>query len=217
MFVCRARVQGVTDAIVKAYENVYTSTIGHMTDFGFVRGLTPSFRPMRFMGNVVTVQIPHLDSTALHKAFDLVHPGDVICVDMTNDTERACWGEMVSYMARAKKVAGAVIGGCLADYHAIQSIGIPLYSRGYSAQTTRILGLEGAINVPITIQNVAINPGDFVVADDDGIFVVNPEHAIEYAKRALQVQDAEIAMKEKIDAGISLAEISGAAKYFQKA
>lgn len=216
MFVCNPRVQGVTPEILKAYEGVCPSTIGHMTDFGFIKGLQPLFRPIKFIGNAVTVQIPHLDSTAIHKVMDTVQPGDIICVDMSGDTERSCWGEMVSYMARAKKVGGAVINGCVTDYNAIREIGVPIYSLGPSCLTTRILGVEGAINVPISIRNVAINPGDLVVADDDGVFVISPKDAMEYPERALKAQHNEIGMKQKIDAGGSLAEMSGAANYFKK-
>lgn len=214
MFVLNPRVHGVTQEMLKAYDGVCPSTIGHMTDFGFIRGLEPIFRPIRFMGNAVTVKIPHMDSTAVHKVMDTIEPGDIICVDMSGDTERSCWGEMVSYMARAKKAGGAVVGGCVTDYNAIREIGVPIFSYGVSALTTRILGVEGAINVPISIRNVPINPGDLIVADDDGVFVISPKDAMTYPERAVNAQNAEIGTKRKIDGGASLAELSGAAKYF---
>ena len=67
---------------------------------------------------------------------------------------------------------------------------------GVSALTTRSVGIEGMINVPIAIDNVVIKPGDLVVADDDGIFVVDPEFAKEYGERAVAKQNGEPATKK---------------------
>lgn len=216
MFVLNERVEGVSQELRKLYEQVCPSTIGHLTDFGFIKDLQPIFRPIKFIGNAVTVRIPHLDSTAVHKVMDIVKPGDVVCVDMSGDTERSCWGEMVSYMARAKGIAGAVIDGCMTDYKALQEIGVPLYGRGISPLTTRILGIEGAINVPISVAGVPVHPGDLIVADDDGVFVINPADAKAYGEKAVAVQNGEIETKKKIDSGMTLATLSGAAKYFEK-
>lgn len=216
MFILNERVEGVSQELRKLYEQVCPSTIGHMTDFGFIKELQPIFRPINFIGNAVTVRIPHLDSTAVHKVMDIVKPGDVVCVDMSGDTERSCWGEMVSYMARSKGIAGAVIDGCMTDYRALQEIGIPLYGRGISPLTTRILGIEGAINVPISVAGVPVHPGDLIVADDDGVFVINPANAQTYGEKAIAAQNGEVDTKKKIDSGITLATLSGAAKYFEK-
>lgn len=215
MFILHPRVQGVSPELVQLCQQVCPSTIGHMTDFGFIKELNPLFRPVKFVGNAVTVRIPHLDSTAVHKVMDIVQPGDVVCVDMSGDIERSCWGEMVSYMARAKGVVGAVIDGRMTDYRALLETGVPIYARGISPLTTRILGIEGAINVPISVAGVPVHPGDLICADDDGVWVIPPEYAKEYAERAINVQRGEIETKKKIDSGMTLAELSGAAKYFR--
>jgi 4-hydroxy-4-methyl-2-oxoglutarate aldolase len=213
MFRINPRVQGVTLELYDLYQKVCPSTIGHMTDFGFLKGLQPISRPIRFVGNAVTVRIPHMDSTAVHRALDFVEPGDVIVVDMSGDDQRSCWGGMVSYAARAKKVAGVVIGGCINDVPEILELGLPVFSLGVSPITTRILGVEGEINTPISVCGVSVHPGDLVVADDDGVFVVNPKKAEEFGRIALQKQHAEIEMKRKIDAGVSLSTLSGAIEF----
>lgn len=215
MFILNERVDCVSEELRALYEKVCPSTIGHMTDFGFIKELKPLFRPIKFVGNAVTVRIPHLDSTAVHKALDIVKAGDVVCVDMSGDIDRSCWGELVTYMAKSKNIAGAVIDGCMTDYLALKNIGLPIYGRGISPLTTRILGIEGAVNVPISIAGVAVHPGDLIVADDDGVFVINPRDAAIYGEKALAVQESEITIKKKIDSGISLATISGAASFFE--
>lgn len=215
MFKLNPRVQGVTPELVELYKQVCPSTIGHMMDFGFLKGLQPLFRPIRFVGNAVTVRIPHMDSTAVHKVLDIVQPGDVVIVDMSGDVERSCWGEMVTYAARVKKIAGAVIDGCINDVAAISEFGVPVFSRGVSPLTTRILGIEGEINTTVSVCGVSVKPGDLVVADDDGVFVIDPGIAEKYGELAVQKQNREPETKRKLDAGMSLATHSGAAKYFE--
>ncbi|MED4229542.1 RraA family protein [Neobacillus cucumis] len=214
MFRVNPRVQGVNPKLIDLYQKVDPSTIGHMTDFGFLKGLQPLARPIRFVGNAVTVRIPHMDSTAVHKALDLVEPGDVVIVDMSGDTQRSCWGGMVSYAAKAKNVAGVIISGCINDVPEILELNLPIFSLGISPLTTRILGIEGEINTTISVCGVSINPGDLIVASDDGVFVINPKDAEEYARSAIEKQEAEVETKRQVDAGVSLASLSGAAKFF---
>lgn len=211
MFTINPRVQGVTPELVSLYQKVCPSTVGHMTDFGFLKGLQPIKRPIRFAGNAVTVRIPHMDSTAVHVALEHVQEGDVIVVDMSGDTDRSCWGGMVSYAAKAKKVAGVVIGGCINDVPEILELDLAVFSLGVSPITTRLLGIEGEINTTISVCGVNISPGDLIVADDDGVFAIKPgELALEYGTVAVQKQDGEIDWKKQIDDGASLAHLSGA-------
>lgn len=214
MFKVNPRIQGVTPELIEIYQNVCPSTIGHMTDFGFLKGLQPIFRPVRFVGNAVTVRIPHMDSTAVHKVLDVVQPGDVVVIDMSGDKERSCWGEMVAYAARIKQIAGVVIDGCVNDLPALLDFKIPTFALGVSPLTTRILGIEGEINGIVSICGVSVQPGDLIAADDDGVFVAAPGNAREYGLQALRKQHAEIERKRQLDAQVSLASLSGANKYF---
>lgn len=217
MFLMKERVQGVTDELRELYQAVCPSSIGHMTDFGFITSLKPFQKDFHFVGNAVTVQLPHMDSIAIHKAIDVVQPGDVLCVNTCNEYDRAPLGELVGYSYKKKGVAGVIIDGCITDVKALQAMDLPIFCRGVSALTTRSVGIEGMINVPIAIDNVVIKPGDLVVADDDGIFVVDSEFAKEYGERAVAKQNGEPATKKRIDAGESLPHINGNYKYFEKA
>ncbi|GHH99789.1 RraA family protein [Neobacillus kokaensis] len=214
MFIVNPRVQGVTEELMNLYQNVGTSTIGHLTDFGFLKGLKPLFRPIRFVGNAITVRIPHMDSTAVHKALDIVEQGDVLVIDMSGDIDRSCFGGMVSYAAHVKKVAGVIVSGCINDVDEIKEIKLPVFSLGVSPLTTRILGIEGEINTTISVCGVSINPGDLIVADNDGVFVIHPNSARKYGEIAIEKQQREPETKKKIDTGISLASISKANRFF---
>jgi 4-hydroxy-4-methyl-2-oxoglutarate aldolase len=191
MFHIQPRVQGVTPELLELYREISPSTIGHLTDFGFLIGLEPLYRPIRLLGNAVTVRIPHIDSTAIGHALELALPGDVLVIDMSGDEHRACWGEFRTYAAIAKKLAGVVVSGCVSDVRAIAGLGFPVYSKGISALTTRKLELQGEVNTAISVCGVSIHPGDLLVGDDDGLFAVNPQDAREIGLAALEKQRKE--------------------------
>ncbi|MGG1600813.1 RraA family protein [Paenibacillus naphthalenovorans] len=204
MFRIQARVQGVTPELLELYRKISTSTIGHLTDFGFLNGLQPLFRPIQLIGNAVTVRIPHLDSAAISHAMELVQPGDVLVVDMSGDGQRACWGEFRTYAALDKKVSGVIVSGCVTDVRAITGLGFPVYSKGISALTTRSLKLQGEVNTIISIGGVSIRPGDLIVGDDDGLFAVNPEDAEEIGYAALEKQRKEALRRQEYEHGRQL-------------
>jgi 4-hydroxy-4-methyl-2-oxoglutarate aldolase len=214
LFTINPRVQGVNAELVDLYQNVGTSTIGHLTDFGFLKGLKPLFRPIRFVGNAVTVRIPHMDSTAVHKALDYVEPGDVLVIDMSGDVDRSCFGGMVAYAAKARGAAGVIVAGSINDVDEITELQLPVFSLGVSPLTTRILGIEGEINTTVSICGVSINPGDLIVADNDGVFAIHPKAARNYGEIAIEKQLKEPETKRKIDSGMLLSSISKAHQFF---
>ncbi|WP_145152876.1 RraA family protein [Paenibacillus xylanexedens] len=205
MFRIEPRIQGVTDELLELYSDISPSTIGHMTDFGFLNGLQPLFRPIRLLGNAVTVRIPHLDASAIRHAFEIAQPNDIIVVDMSGDDQRACWGEFVTYAALDKKIAGAIISGCVTDVRPITELRFPIYSKGISALTTRSLQLEGEVNTPVSVSGVSIQPGDLIVGDDDGVFVINPRYAKEIGIIAQDKQRKEEQRRQELGYGKILA------------
>jgi 4-hydroxy-4-methyl-2-oxoglutarate aldolase len=206
-------VERVDEELVAAYRKLSVSTLGHFTDMLFIRSLRPNRDRVKLVGPALTVKIPHLDSTAVHVALDYVKPGDVVVVSMSGDTERACWGGFVTYGAVKKNVAGAIIDGRICDIREIDSLNFPIFSRGASPMTTRIMGLEGEIGGSIAIDQVSINAGDLIFADEDGIAVLNKENALSYRAIIEEAESSEIAEKARMDRGESPAAISGADRY----
>lgn len=201
--------------IIDELKDTCVSTLGHLRDHGFALGMVPNMRPIKFIGTAVTVRIPHLDSTAVHVAVDLLRPGDVLVVDQSGDHQRSCFGGLVSYAAKARGAVGAVVDGCINDHDETQAYDFPTFSRGYSPLTTRIGGIEGAINVPVSIGGAIVRPGDVVFADSDGVAFLSPEEAIGLGALLKSKEDAEIPARAAISAGGSIAEISGASKFFK--
>lgn len=214
MFVREPAAPPLDPEVVQTLGRVQTSTLGHLRDHGFPKGLVPVRRPLRFVGSAFTVRLPHLDSTALHVAVDELRPGDVLVVDQSGD-DRSCFGGMVSFTAAARGAVGAVISGAINDVDEILELGLPVFSSGVSALTTRILGIEGAINVPVTVGGAVIKPGDVVFGDSDGVAVLAREEALEIAETLREKEAAEPELRRKITEGTRLAEWSGALAAFE--
>ncbi len=208
-----AKVERFTSALLEEYRKVSPSTVGHLTDRGFMLGLNPLQRPTKLVGRAITVRIPHLDSAAVHVAIDLLTKDDVLVVSVSGDTQRACFGGMVGFATHAKGAAGAVIDGSITDYSELTELNMPIFSRGISPLTTRNLGIEGEVNVPIAVAGVAVMPGDLIFGDENGVMVVPNDQVEELAKIAASKEAAEPHTRERILAGESLKDISGAAKY----
>jgi len=191
----------IDQIIIDELKETCVSTLGHLQDYGFALGMVPNMKPLKFVGTAVTVRIPHLDSTAVHVAVDLLRPGDVLVIDQSGDHQRSCFGGLVSYTAKVRGAVGAVIDGCINDHDETLEYDFPTLSRGYSPLTTRIIGIEGAINVPISIGGAIVNPGDVVFADSDGVVFISPEEAINLGTLLKSKEDAEITARAAISEG----------------
>ncbi len=173
------------------FEDIATSTLGHFTDIGAIATLLPLKRPVRLLGTALTVRIPHVDGSIIREALIMARPGDVLVIDVGSDVQRACWGEFRAYAALQKSLAGVVTNGPVTDWAHLSQLPLPTFARGTSPLTTRALSLEGEINTPVTIEGCVITPGDLVIGDDDGLFVVPPHRAEALASAAEEKQTQE--------------------------
>lgn len=201
------------DTIDRA-STIASSTIGHMRDDGFAHGIHAQTHADSAVGTAFTVRLPSMDSTALHYAIDRLEPGHIMVIDMQGATDRACVGAMVAFAAKHRGAAGFVIDGMATDLRDLEEFGIPVFARGISPRTTRILGIEGALNVPITVGGAAVVPGMLVIADPDGVVFLDPDDFTAIADRARKAQEIEPGVKEAVVGGASFSGGSGAAAKF---
>jgi regulator of RNase E activity RraA len=211
MFVVNDMPKQIDQSLVELLEQAETATIGHVLYEGFVdRGIAALLPRRRVAGTAVTLRLPHADSTLLHYACKLVRPGDVVLIDRCGDTKYACWGGGLTLAMKLGGVKAGIIDGPATDLSEIQEFDLPMWSRGLSSITTRLLGLEGAMNVPVSVGGVVVNPGDAVLADEQGVLVLAPATAREAATRALEMQKREVTTHQRLRAGEKLPDISGA-------
>lgn len=199
--------------LIATMEQVETATVGHFLHSGFMnRELRAVLPEKRVAGTAVTVRLPHADSTILHYLTKLVRPGDFVVVDRCGDDKHACWGGVVTHAMKLGGIVGAAIDGPATDFSEIRRVELPMWCRGPSPITTKILGLEGAINVPVSVGGQIVNPGDAIIADESGIVVLAPDQAKWAAEKAIAMQQNEIGLLERLRKGEKLPDISGATR-----
>lgn len=199
--------------VMEVARKVQPSTIGHWRDRGFAYGLRPLTSVRACVGTAFTVRLADMDATAIHCAADELEPGHVLVVDMGGDDRRASVGAILGFLAQLRGAHGIVIDGMATDLGDLEQLGIPIYAKGVSAMTTRVLGIEGDVNLPVVVGGVAVNPGDLVIADADGVLFLHPEELDELAARAVAAQEFEETMRMDIENGARLSDISGASKF----
>jgi 4-hydroxy-4-methyl-2-oxoglutarate aldolase len=137
--------------------------------------LLPYMRPIyanaRAAGSAVTVLCGAGDNLMLHAALAVAQPGDVLVVATTAESTHGMFGDLLAESCRAHGVAGLVIDAGVRDTVEITALGFPVWSKAICAQgTTKTM--PGCVNLPVVCAGAAVNPGDIVVADADGVVIV---------------------------------------------
>lgn len=190
------RVPPSNDDLLAGYRHISTSTLGHLTEDGYLFGIRPLLPDVQMAGNVVTVKLCPPDGGVLREALLLSQPGDVLVIDASDEEERACWGELRALAACVKGLAGVVVAGAVTDSRALRQLGLPVFCKGVSAITTRTLGTAGAVNVPVTVAGVTVQPGDVAIGDDDGVFILSPSAARDWLETAQHKERADAERRE---------------------
>jgi 4-hydroxy-4-methyl-2-oxoglutarate aldolase len=140
-------------------------------------------------GYAVTAWNPPGTNSLVRSALEVTQPGDVVVAVCPTD-EAALWGELASAWAKARGAAGAVIDGAVRDVRAVDDLGLSVWGRSVDPRRALKSG-SGYVNAPVLVRGVRVNPGDLVVADDDGVIVLAQDILEDAIDLALKRQDVE--------------------------
>ncbi len=152
--------------------------------------LKPIYSGARVWGTAVTVRCPVADNLTIHKAMETAGEGDVLVVNAGDYKNAGLFGEVMAVSCQAKGIAGAIIDGGCRDAKEMAEMKFPVFSSAINPGGTVKESL-GDVNVPIQCGGVAVNPGDIIVGDDDGVVSIPPERAEEVLEKAQGIIEKE--------------------------
>lgn len=178
------RVEGF-DAGIQALKGLASSVVGDvMGRLVGTTGLNPVNRSaVAVCGNAFTVRVRAGDNLLIHKALEMLMPGDVLVVNGEADTSRALVGEIMMTSAIVHGAVGFVMDGAVRDIDAFEVNKFPCWSRGVNLRGPYKDG-PGMINIPVNVGGMLVNPGDIILGDTDGLVAVPRVDALEIARLA---------------------------------
>lgn len=191
-----------------------TSTADALQDAGILSGIT-AFSELVVVGHAFTVRLcgPEDSERPFNDYLDELPEDSVVVVDNGGRRGISVFGGLMAAEALRRGARGAIVNGDVRDVGEARELGFGLFALGATPRSGRADARLEATNVPLDWDGVRIEPGDTVVADEDGVVVVPAQHAAEALGRAAAIQAADVATLQQVLSGVPLAAAqAGAAR-----
>ena len=194
----------ISDEILRAASEISAATMHEAA--GKIGALPSYLKPissgMKICGRAYPVKGPSGCNLWLHRAIAKAKRGDVLLADIGDDKEFGYWGDIMGTSSITKGIAGLVIDGCVRDQFELEEMGFPVFSSGLSIRgTEKKFDGKGSLEEPIIIGNIAIEHGDLVLGDNDGIVIIPANQVEDSITKSIEREDKEDATKKRLRDG----------------
>lgn len=198
--------------IVEAFKKMDTASVSDAMDkLGIpcgLKGIKPVVRGRHICGEAFTVHYVPCGTVkgTVGDFLDDVQEGQVIVIDNSGRDYCTVWGDIMTFTATQKKIAGTVIDGVCRDVDGIEKLNYAVYTKGTYMVTGKERVQVDAVNIPVAMSGVQVRPGDLVLGDDSGVVVVPADLAEKVLETAQNIEATEQKIIAEVKAGSTLKE-----------